>query len=352
MKVGPARSTRLNRAALGEMLELSGLFDRELAVRVADLGGRFPAITERNMFLEYELREAPTPAGFGLGFLPGLLDHYRSRNHWFPNSPTGCAIEVALSDDPFASDHAVYLNLLSDSDPDWIEYDIENRQINPTPFVFFRFPSRYRTICTRKQARNLCETLPEGMASGEFSRMLGALVDLAPACMYRVGVARQRGRTRWRAIITGLREVQVSTALRDQRATDFSKPLEFARMFYAGRVDAPGACFALSIDIDTNRILAMDVECPYLFRIKDFSVRNLAFKELLAQLGEAGSISAQMENWLGEHCCMDLVSKNSLRQLRVMLHHLKFRFLGSPHLRIKAYFHLDMTNYCAKDAVS
>lgn len=346
------RSGRINRSALGELLELSRLFDKELALRVAELGGRFPASAGHNMFLECELREAPTPAGFGLGFLPGTLDHYAVRNHWFPKSPTGRAIKVALSDDPFASDHAVYLNLLSDSDPDWIEYDIENRQINLTPFVFFRLPSRYQTICTREQARSLCETLPGGLANGEFAQILGALVDLAPVGMYRVGVARQRGKVWWRAIITDLQEGQVSTALSHQGATDFSKTLEIARKFYTGRADTPGACFALSIDIDDNRILAMDVECPYLFRIKDVSVRKLAFQAMLAQLAEAGCISTQMENWLAECCCRDVVSRDSLRQLRVMVHHLKFRFLGFPHLRTKAYFHLEMTNRCNKDAVS
>jgi hypothetical protein len=343
MNFGSARSTRVDRIALGELLESAALLGQDLAARVAYLSGQFPAAAERNMFLEYELLEQPIAAGFGLGFLPGILDYYIATDHWFLKSSAGCAIAIALSDDPFASDHATYLNLLSDTDPDWIEYDIAKTQVALTPFVFFRLPSRHRTICTPEQVRSLCEILPAGTANEQFALILMALIGFGPTKMYRVGVARQRGKAWWRAIITDLHVDQVVAVLSSQGGTDFRKPLEVARELYAGRADAPGACFALSIDIEDARISAIDVECPYLFRINDISVRKATLKAFLAQSVTAGAIHPRIATWLAEYCCKDVISNDSRRQLRVMVHHLKCRFLGSPHLRTKAYLHLDMT---------
>lgn len=342
-EIGPERPTRVNRAALGELLELAELFDPDLAKRVANLGGQFPSIAERNMFLEYELQEEPIPAGFGLGFLPGLLDYYMATNHRFLQSSAGLSLAAALSDDLFASDHAIYLNLLSDADPDWVEYDINAKQIGSTPFVFFRLPSRYRSINTPEQTRGLCAILPGGAGNTKFASVLNTLVDFRPVEMYRVGIARHRGRAWWRAIITGLEVDQVAAVLGSQGAAGFEWPLELARKLYAGRADTPGAKFALSIDIENDCISAIDVECPYLFRINDISIRRSAFKELLAQFATAGTIRPKVATWLAEHCHKEVACHDSRQHLSVMVHHLKHRFLGCPHLRTKAYLHLDMT---------
>jgi hypothetical protein len=335
--------SRASRASVGELLELTGLCDRTWARRVAEVAGRFPAVTERNMFLEYELGNRPVLAGLGLGFGPGVLSRYALTRHSFYRTPTGRAVDAALADDPFAADRAAYLDLLQDPDPDWIEYDVDEKQISLQPFVFFRPPSRFLTIATRKQTRSLCRIIPGASATGEFARLLNALIALTPARIYRVGLARQRGQGWWRGIIAALSRDQVVAALRSQGATGFERTLDLMRDFYRVRADTPGSQFSLSVDVEGDRITAIDVECPYLFRIGDISARKSAFKELLAHRPAVGTISPRTASWLSKYCCKEVVSSESSRRLRVMVHHLKFRFLGSPHLRTKAYLHLGIS---------
>ncbi len=339
--------TSIDRAALAALLDASGLFDTALAADAAKLGGQFPAAVERNIFLECELAERASPAGFGLGFSPGDLDLYLARGGSFGSSPAGQAVEAALAADPFAADHAAYLNLLGDSDPDWVEYDIADRCIDPTPFIFFRLPSRFRVLTAPRQARDLCRILPGASDSGEFADLLDVLVALGRVNAYRIGVAQRRGQGWWRAIISNLHEDQVSAALTARGATDFERPLRRVRDFYATRIDNPGACFALSIDIQDDRIVAMDVETPYLFRIGNHAIRTTAFRDLLTTLAEDGIMPGSTATWLAGYCCRDVSVPGTARHLRVMVHHLKVRFLGSPHLRTKGYFHLDMADGAA-----
>jgi len=332
----------LDGTILTDLLERSGLFESDLATQAGKLSGQFPAAVERNIFLEFELREDPVPAGFGLGFPAGILDHYAATNHWFLQSPTGRAIEDAMSEDPFAADHLVHLNLFNDPDPDWIEYDVIGDRLEPSPFVFFRLPSRFRTISTSQQARALGELLPSNPPSSEFIGLLDALLANGPVVIYRVGVSRRRGPAWWRAIVTNLSKDQVAAVLSARGGCDFGEPLAIARGLYAGRIDTPGACFALSIDVHEGRISALDVECPYLFRISDRLVRSTAARDLLHNLARIGILSAKARDWLSDRCCMEVGTESLARSLRISLHHLKYRFFGSPSLRTKAYFHLEM----------
>ena len=238
--MGASGYARVDQAALAELLQVSQLFDQDLSFEVARLAGCFPAVVRRNMFVEYELGERRVPSGFGLGFPWGLRDRYIATDHWFPRTGVGRAIESALSADPFVSDHAVYLNLLSDDDPDWVEYDIVEGRLDMAPVVFVRPPSRFRTISTREHVRSLCELLPGASPGGEFAGMLDVLVGLGPAGIYRVGLAQQRGQGWWRALITNLRDDQVAVALGSRGATDFEELLELARMLYFERTTRRG----------------------------------------------------------------------------------------------------------------
>lgn len=349
--MGVLGPSRIDRAALSELLQLAGLFDHDLSVQVARLAGGFPVAVRRDLFVEFELGERRIPSGFGVGFADGLYDRYLANDHWFPESSTGRAIEDARSQDPFASDHAVYLNVLGDDDPDWIEYDIANGRIDLTPFVFFRPPSRFQLISTSEQAQRLCELLPDAAPGGEFAALLEVLIRLGPAGMYRVGRASQRGAGWWRVIISQLRDGQVVAALRSRGAIGFEKPLELARMFYADRADVPGAIFALSVDVQDGRISAMDVECPYFLRVGDMALRNVAFEELIAQSARSGILSAASADWLASNgCCRDVVATAARGAMRVRAHHMKYRFLGAPHLRTKFYLHLEMTDPRASGA--
>lgn len=296
----------------------------------------------RNIFLEFELKEEPVPAGFGLGFPPGVWDHYVATSHWFLDSPTGREIESAMSEDPLAADHLVHLNLFGDCDPDWIEYDVTGGRFDAAPFVFFRLPSRFRRISTQEHVRAFSELLPSKPSLNEFIGLLESLVANGPIAIYRLGLSRRRGPTWWRAIVTNLSEDQVAAALHDGGACDFREPLAIARGLYADRIDNPGACFALSIDVLDGRISALDVECPYLFRISDRQARGEAALNLLGNLAHSGILSAKTRDWLSDRCCMEVGTESLARSLRISLHHLKHRFFGSPHLRTKAYFHLEM----------
>jgi hypothetical protein len=331
-------------SALAELLQTAGLLNGGLAAQAARLAEGFPATTQRNMFLEYELALQPVPAGYGLGFQPGVLDYFVATDHGFLKTPAGRAIQIARAENPFTPDLAVDLSYGSDSDPDWIEYDIDGGRIDLTPFVFFRFPSRLQTISTSRQARTLCSMLPGRARTGEFAALLDRLLRLGPVAMYRVGVARRRGKDWWRAILSCLTEDQVTLALTGIGAQDLARPLEIARAFYAGQNHTPGACFALSIDVREDNVSGIDVECPYFFRIDDLSKREAALGILLQQSSEAGIISARVADWLAAYACRDVLAEDSQHPLRVMLHHLKYRALGSPHRRTKAYLHLKLTD--------
>ena len=99
-------------------------------------------------------------------------------------------------------------------------------------------------------------------------------------------------------------------------------------------------------------ISAMDVECAYLFRIGDLAVRSSAFGTLLAQLARGGILSAAVADWLSAQCCRDVVATDPRGGMRVKVHHMKYRFLGSPHLRTKTYFHLEMTDHRETESMS
>lgn len=336
--------SRIDHVALQELLNHAGLLEKDLSLQAARCARHFPAVVGRDMFVEYELGENRIASGFGLGFQHGLYDHYIATDHWFLKSSVGGAIETALSADPFKSDHEVYLNILSDGDPDWVEYDIDQGRLDETPFVFFRLPSRFQLISTPDQARGVCELLPDAGRNEQFATLLALLVGMGPAAMYRVGRAKQRGTGWWRAIISYLREDQVVAALLSLGASDFEAPLALARELYAGRADKPGACFALSIDVQDGGITAVDVECPYLFRLGDPAVRNSAFTDLAMQLVRHGTLSPATGDWLTSNgCCREIIAPQSGARMQVRVHHLKFRFLGSPHLRTKVYLHLEMT---------
>ena len=338
----PLAQFQVNGELLAKLLQLAGLCERKLALNIAAHASQFPAVTGRNFFLEYELFEKPVPAGFGLGFRPGVIDQYLGTEHWLFKTAAGKAIAKALTNDPFASDHATYLNVVSDSDPDWIEYDIAGEHVDPTPFIFFRFPSRFRTIRALEEAQGLYETLPTGAGHGDFARVLQALVDSGPAEMYRLGIAPQRGRDWWRVIITFLTHEQVTAALQTAGAGDFEISLECALDFYVAYGNHPGALFALSLDIRNLEITAMDVECPYLFRVKDPALRETGFKKFNQELVQSGLMAGHTADWLCDYCVKDVMVEEFPSRLRITLHHLKQRFLGNPHLRTKAYFLLEL----------
>ena len=334
---------RMDGATLGELLCSAGLLDRSLAGQTGRLAGRFPAALQRDMFLEYEFAERPVAAGFGLGFAAGPLDHYAATRHWFLRTATGRAIRTALADDPFAADSKVHLNLFGDPDPDCVEYDIPEGRLDTAPFVFFRVPRRFAVTTTPAEVRDLCGAFPEDMETAAFAELLGQLVAIGPASVYRIGVSRRRGAGWWRAIITNLSVDQVTDAVERRGVTDSAIPLGLATRLYEGRLDNPGACFALSVDLYAGRITAIDVECPYLFRIAGREARAGAVAELADGLQAAGLASPQVASWIVENCFRYVDLGGDRQALGITAHHLKFRLFGSPHFRMKAYLHIGMT---------
>ena len=329
---------RVDGPALRTQLQGAGLFGADLASQAGALAAAYPRIAGRNLFAEFELGAEVVPSGFGLGLPWGEYDRYLVRDHWFLETPAGRAITGALAADPFAADNRAYLNLLSDDDPDWIEYDIAGGRIDPTPFVFFRPPSRFLNLSSPQQAGELCGLLPE--AGGDFHRLLERMIAPGAIGMYRVGAAAQRGSDWWRAILTNLDAQQVGAALADLGARDFKRPIDLADEFYAGRADAPGARFALSVDVNAGRITAADVEFAYAFRVSDLDDRAAAFDALVRRLAAEGLLTPQAAAWTSANCIRQV--SGPAGGLRVQLHHLKQRFFGPNHLRAKAYLHLEM----------
>ena len=339
---------RIDGPVLRTLLQSAGLFGADLAGQAAALASAYPRIAGRNLFAEFELGAGIVPSGFGLGLPWGEYDRYLVRDHWFLETPEGRAITAALAADPFAADHQVYLNLLSDDDPDWIEYDIDAGRIDPAPFVFFRPPSRFLNLSEPEQATELCGLLPE--AQGDFHRLLERLLALGPVGMYRVGVAAQRGANWWRAILTNLDAGQAAAALTGLGAKDFERPIDLAVEFYGARADAPGARFALSVDVKAGRIAAADVEFAYAFRISDLEERTAAFDALVQRLTEANLLTPPAAAWTSANCVRGVPA--SAGGLRVQLHHLKQRYFGPNHLRAKAYLHLEMVEEPALEPAS
>jgi hypothetical protein len=318
------------------------LLDEAPAMAAARLAARYPAVVRRNLFVEYELGPDRTPSGFGLGLPWGQYDSWISRDHGFLKTPIGRAVAAAMADDPFMDDNALYLNLFSDDDPDWIEYDIDGGVLGEAPFVFFRPPSRLRALTRPDQVRTLCGLIPGAPPGGDFAVLLDILLKHGPAGLYRVGRSRRRGEGWWRAIVTELDHAQVAAVLRRFGAADYEAPLDLATAFYEGRADRPGARFALSIDVTGAAVTALDVECPYLMRIGEPQARIEPLTELLAGLTRLGTLSPAMAAWLGAQVSRDVTAPDLAKGLRVQLRHLKHRFLGAPHLRAKAYVHLQL----------
>lgn len=327
--------------ALCNLLTASGLVDPALAAQVGRLAGDFPANVQRDLFLEFELADRPIPAGFGLGFPAGDLDRFRAVGHAFLSSHRGRALRAALADDPFAEDHRKYMNLFGDSDPDWVEYDISGNHLAEIPFVFFRLPSRLRQISLPAQVLELCAELPGG-AGADFAALVRRAVELGTTAPYRIGVARSRGLGWWRAIITKLEFAQVLAALEGLGSVIDVRPLAAAARFYERGMDQPGACFALSIDVQDGRVTAVDVECPYLFRVADPAARAGPLSAYAREIATAGLVSAQTADWITDQAACEVTQPFGGPRLRSLLHHLKFRLVGEPRPRIKAYLHLEL----------
>ena len=337
-------------SALGRLIEASGLFDRGLATQAGALGGRFPASVQRNIFLEFELATEAIAGGFGLGFEAGQLDYYKIVRDPFLDSVQGLLLQAALIDDPFAADHRQYLNLQIDGDPDWFEFDVADGCIDTTPFVFFRIPSRFGVIASLADVHELCAVLPGRAIESDFARLLGRLVALGPARPYRIGVARSRGPGWWRPILTNLSLRQVEAALAGLTPDNFDSLLGPVARLYDRAMDSPGACFALSIDVQDDRITAVDVECPYLFRIAEPAARAGPTRAYTDELTAAGLISEQTATWIRHNVLRTIDPDGVNSTLRIMLHHLKFRLYGQPRPRVKAYLLLDLAERPGKGA--
>lgn len=327
--------------ALRSLLAASGLVDPALAAQVGRLAGEFPATVQRNLFLEFEFADRAVPAGFGLGFSAGALDRLRAVDHAFLSSPRGQLLRAALADDPFAADHREHLNLFGDADPDWVEYDITDNRLAEVPFVFFRLPSRFCRVSQPAEAPGLCAALPKG-AVGDFEALLQRILLQGPAAPYRIGVARGRGLGWWRAIITELGVEQVQAALEGLTTLIDAAPLQAAARFYARAMDQSGARFALSVDIQDGRVTAVDVECPYLFRVGDPSARAAPLAAYLHEIVASGLVSPSVAGWIADQAVRELAPPCGGPGLRTQLHHLKFRLVGEPRLRTKAYLLLEL----------
>lgn len=339
-KLGPSW---IAQDALTQLLAGSGLVDHNLALQAGALAGRFPAPVQSDLFLEFEFGEEAVPAGFGLGFSAGALDRFRAIQHPFLTTALGQSLEAAFADDPFAADHHEYLNLFGDPDPDWVEYDVSKGCLDATPFVFFRLPSRFRQLAGAQEVHALCAVFPGPAASDDFERLLNRIVVLGPISPYRIGVARSRGPGWWRAIITDLVLEQVVVALESLGAADAKELLEPASRLYEQGMDRSGACFALSIDVLDNRITAVDVECPFLFRIADPGARAGPLSSYVREMTDLGIMSEPTAAWIMDNVVRDVIQPQDGTSLKILLHHLKFRLFGQPHMRTKAYLHLGLT---------
>ena len=337
------RFDRIRPGVLSELLEVSGLVTQPLAQQAGQLAGRFPSVVQGDLFLEFEFGEEAVAAGFGIGFSAGTLDHFRVVQHAFLATTEGRSLEAAFADDPFEADHREHLNLFGDADPDWVEYDVSDGLIDPTPFVFFRVPSRLRRIASSDDVHDLCATLPGRGANADFESLLNRILTSGPAFPYRVGVARSRGPRWWRAIISGIDRDQVVAAIEVFETEGAEGLLEPAARLYEHGMDQPGACFALSIDAEGDRITAVDVECPYLFRISDPDARRVPFFDYSTEIVASGIVSAANAAWMNDQVFRDVALPKGDASLRILLHHLKFRLIGEPYLRTKAYLHLGLT---------
>ncbi len=329
-------------SVLSRLIEASGLFDRGLATQAGALGGRFPASVQGNIFLEFELATEAIPGGFGLGFEPGQLDYFKIVLDPFLDSAQGRSLQAALIDDPFAEDHRQHLNLQIDGDPDWVEFDVADGCIDTTPFVFFRIPSRFGVIASLADVHELCAILPGQAMESDFSKLLARIVALGPARPYRIGVSRSRGPGWWRPILTDLSLRQIEAALAGLTPDKFDDLLGPVARLYDRAMDSPGACFALSIDVQDDRITAVDVECPYLFRIAQPDARAGPTSAYTDELTAVGLISEQTATWIRENVVRTVNLDGVHSTLRIMLHHLKFRLYGQPRPRVKAYLLLDL----------
>jgi len=340
---------RVGRTALAELLETGGLCGARLCTRVAARASKFPTIVQRNIFLEYELSAFPAVAGMGVGFPAGVLEEYAVTNRAFLQGATGLAIQAAMSNDPFAKDHEAYVNARSDRDPDWVEYDVSGDEIEKTPFVFFRSPSRHRTIRSRSQINQVCQLLAVA-PSAEFAILLRALVDSGPIVLYRVGVAHHRGPGWRRLLISHLCKSATLLALTWIGSIEFARVIEASEAFYGTRADAPGALYSLSLDVNGGQLSALDVECPYLFRVKSSSHRSEPFRAYLDLLVSTGHIDVNAAHWLSHFCTRTIDSGDRKSALSVSVHHLKHRLMGEPRGRAKAYLHLEALRGAASGA--
>lgn len=328
---------RIDASRLRGLLTASGLLDPGLSVDAAQLAGAFPDFTGADLFLEYDLGRHPIASGFGIGFPSGALDECIAFNHPFLETPEGQAVMSAFEADVFASDRAIYLDLFGDPDPDWIEYDIAEGHLDRAPFVFFRPPSRFRELQHAEQATAFCALAPDALGGGGFARLLDRLLARAPLLPYRVGRADRRGPNWRRVILTRLTRDQVEDCLADEDF-DLRAALDASEAFYE-HADTPGALYALSIDVVEGEVVALDVECAFLFRIADPGVSARAFDALAERLAAADIIAPAVAVWLSDNRFRIVSDPRTSGELIVQIHHLKHRIIGPGRPRTKAYLH-------------
>jgi hypothetical protein len=331
-------------AALYRRLERVGLFDRVQSLNLSAFICRFPAIVRGNIFVEYELQPAPALAGCGVGFAPGILDRYSATGHRFCESDCGREIFSLLEKDPFAHDH--YLNIPADPDPDWIEYDVFRDAIGERPFVFHRFPTRYRNVSCPPHLGRLLADLPAELASEQLAAILSTAVELGPIGMYRAGFAPHRASDWCRVVVDRLNLDQIAAVLRGFGVQELPSPLEFVRDVYGCRNVRADTLFALSVDVQNGRVGRVDVECPYFPRFADPSVRRTVLDGVLALLVREGVLTESSAAWLAAQVRED--ANLDIPGTKLAIHHLKFRCLGSPLRRVKAYFLLGLVETTPK----
>lgn len=343
-------------AALGPLRD-AGLIDATQSSNLVTHAAGFPSASQHKLFFEFELVDGTFElAGYGHGFRPQALAKLLADGSSFASSKLGRNVLATLCTDPF-DPSGQRSRRSQDGEVEWFEYDVDGTDIAELPGLFFALPPQLRRLYNSNQLRELVEELAARVPSlrkrGEFNdprSFEGFLHQLGerefavdnPLRTYRIGLSENRSPGWLRLVIGGLRvESLDELAARALEGPYLGEvPRRTAELFTGDERSKLSG----SVDVVHGRLMAIDLEGPYLFHIRDTSRRIELGRRYCARLRDDGVLAPNVVEVISEllvrEIPLDEAAGEAPHRARLLLNHFKFGVAGRHRGRVKLYFEL------------
>jgi hypothetical protein len=343
---------------LASSLQKTGLLNDRQFQDLLRHTAAFPSISPHKLFLEYRIDSGLVLEGYGHGFDAETLSSLIQNTNSFP---AAAKIAAAKACDPFASDRVKYLDLMADTDPDWIEYDYLGtlKGFSSEPAVFFSFPARFRTWKNEAHLSDFKKTLRavlpcESSTNSQdsqfgsitffdyFHGLIGCALDCGSVLeLYRLGVSSAREPGWARMVLTGIPSAYFSGHTPSQfRGEEYSLANILCDMRHGSDKDQSLALTG-SVSAQDGIVVAMDIEHPYFHKIEFDQKRREMVGAFCADLGRHNVVSIDVLDVLSKAAVLPITTSRSAGiEARLLLNHFKFGVSGCTRNRIKVYFEL------------